>query len=310
MSTRTGLTRLARSILHAQCGAATLQQLEAAGVTRSFIANQVNARRWTRDGHHCVLAHNHTPTREQRMWLAVLSPATLAALAAWSALQTAGFTFFGRELDYLHIVVPRGGRCPDVVGVVVHESRRFGVQDIDPDSPIPRLRLPRSSLDAAAWQPSVQYACALLAAVVQQRICAVEELADQMQYVGRIRHKAHMRLALHDIAGGAEALSEIDVAALCRRFGLRPPDRQRIRRDRNGRRRYLDCEWVLSDGSIVVLEVDGSHHLKVEHWESDMKRERGVVISGRRVLRATAGEARHDQAELAADLEAIGVPRG
>jgi hypothetical protein len=40
-----------------------------------------------------------------------------------------------------------------------------------------------------------------------------------------------------------------------------------------------------------------------------MKRERGVVISGRRVLRATAFEARNEQPELVADLEAIGIPR-
>lgn len=73
--------------------------------------------------------------------------------------------------------------------------------------------------------------------------------------------------------------------------------------------RYLDCEWILPDGSVVALEIDGAHHMEVEHWENDMKRERGVVISGRRVLRATANEARYEQSELAADLEAIGVPR-
>lgn len=117
-----------------------------------------------------------------------------------------------------------------------------------------------------------------------------------------------MRLALHDIAGGAEALSEIDVADLCRRFGLRPPARQQVRRDRTGRRRYLDCEWRLED-AIVVLEVDGSHHVEVEHWEADLRRERGIVVSGRRVLRATAHEVRHDQASVAADLAAAGVPR-
>lgn len=60
----------------------------------------------------------------------------------------------------------------------------------------------------------------------------------------------------------------------------------------------------------MVLEVDGSHHLLVEHWEADMRRERTVVISGRQVLRATANEARHDQAVIAADLAAAGVPPG
>jgi very-short-patch-repair endonuclease len=59
----------------------------------------------------------------------------------------------------------------------------------------------------------------------------------------------------------------------------------------------------------VVLEVDGSHHLDVEHWGADIKRERKVVITRRTVLRATAFEARYEQAELAADLLAIGIPR-
>ena len=81
-----------------------------------------------------------------------------------------------------------------------------------------------------------------------------------------------------------------------------------MRRDPAGRRRYLDCEWELEDGRVVVLEVDGSHHVEVGHWEADMKRERAIVVSRRTVLRCTANEARHDQAALAADLRAAGVP--
>jgi hypothetical protein len=244
------------------------------------------------------------------MWLAVLDPVVPVALAGITALESAGFTFFGRELKRIHIVFPRGARPGRFTWAQLHESRRFVPDDVDPSSLIPRTFVPRSALDAGAWQPSIRYACALLAAVVQQGLCTAGELADELPRVGRIRHKAQMRLAIVDIAGGAEALSELDIAAMCRRFGLRQPDRQRIRRDRQGRKRYLDCEWTLSDGSIVVLEVDGAHHLQVEHWEADMKRERGVVIGGRKVLRATANEARNDQAGLVQDLRAVGVPRG
>ena len=73
-------------------------------------------------------------------------------------------------------------------------------------------------------------------------------------------------------------------------FGLAPPTRQVIRRDAAGRRRYLDAEWLLPSGEIVVLEVDGSHHLDVANWQADMKRERSVVVSRRWVLRATTLE--------------------
>lgn len=118
-----------------------------------------------------------------------------------------------------------------------------------------------------------------------------------------------MRLVLDDIAGGAEALGEMDVARLCHQHGLMEPQRQVRRRDRSRRVRYLDCECTLPDGRIVVLEVDGSHHLSVEHWEADLQRERGVVLDHRMVLRASTQEVRLDGASLAADLAAAGVPR-
>ena len=295
-------------LLRNQAGVATIEQLVGQGLTESAVRAQVAARRWQRQGSRCVVAHNHLLTRRQQMWVAILDPVGLTALAGMSALEVAGFRFFGREVECIHVVVRRGARYHRMPGVTIHESRRFAPPDVVRLHAIPSTALPRSALDAAAWQPFPRYACGVLAAVVQQRLCTAHELSDELRYVGRIRHKQPMRLALLDIAGGAEALSELDVGVLCRRHALQEPVRQRVRRDENGRRRYLDCEWDLPDGSVVVLEVDGSHHFEVGHWEADMRRERQVVISRRRVLRCTANEARHDQWALAADLRAAGVP--
>jgi very-short-patch-repair endonuclease len=65
----------------------------------------------------------------------------------------------------------------------------------------------------------------------------------------------------------------------------------------------------LKDGRRVVLEVDGAHHLDVGSWQVDMRRERGLVVGGSQVLRATAIELRVEPALVVADLQAIGVPR-
>ena len=295
-------------LLRHQNGVATYRQLVGAGMTRDEVRACVDARRWQRMGRHCLLSHNFEPTRRQLMWVAVLDPPELAVLGGFTALQLRGFTFFGREPELIHVVVTRGATYHRLPGLKIHESRRLKEPDISHEDGLPCTSVPRSALDAAAWQPYPRYACGVLAAVVQQRLCTPQDLANELPFVGRIRHKAHMRLAVADIGGGAEALSEIDIAAMCRRFDLKPPDRQTVRTDRQGRKRYLDCEWFLGDGQVVVLEVDGSHHAEVQHWEADMKRERGIVISGRRVLRATANEARHEQAALVADLLAIGVP--
>jgi hypothetical protein len=302
------VTDLAR-LLRSQCGVATIDQLVAGGLTRHEVTAQVAGGRWRRLGDRCVLTHNHVPTREQQRWLAVLDYRVPAALAGCTALEVAGFRYFGRELELIHVVVPRGATYRRLPEVKVHESRRFTDRDIVRVHGCPTTPLPRSALDAAAWQPFPRYAAGLLAAVVQQRICTATELAEELRFVGRIRHKQTMRLTLQDVAGGAEALSELDVAALCRTFGIDQPDRQVVRLDPSGRRRYLDCEWRLPDGSVVVLEIDGAHHMDERHWAADMKRDRREVVRGRRVIRCTAYEARHEADSVAEDLIALGIPR-
>jgi len=149
----------------------------------------------------------------------------------------------------------------------------------------------------------------MIAAAVQRRVCTVPELDEALGYVGRVRHKRYMRLALQDVAAGAESLGEIDVTRLCQRFGLVPPVRQSRRRDSRGRSRYLDCEWRLPEKGVVVLEIDGSHHMDVENWQDDMRRERSIVRTRRWVLRATALEVRLEPSLIASDLVALGVPR-
>jgi hypothetical protein len=302
---RAGLGHLVRK----QSGVVTLEQLQAVGLSRSFIASQVDAARWARWARDVVLLHNTHPTRDQLMWIALLDAGQPAALASHTSLEQCGFRGFAAEAKLIHIVVPRGAKCANLPGVVVHESRRFGASDVRIYGGLPCTEVARSTIDAAAWQRWPRFAVAMLAAVVQQRVSDVDELSAALRTVGRVNHKRYMRQALADIAGGAESLGEIDVAKLCRRFRVRPPDRQKLRRDPSGRRRYLDCEWDLGDGEIVVLEIDGSHHHLVEYWEADMKRERQVVISRRWVLRATASEVRLDGAAVMRDLIAMGVPR-
>lgn len=298
------------SLWRRQAGVATLAQLLAAGLTHGEVEAQIAGGRWRRYGVRCIVDHNSEPTRMQKMWVALLDNQVPAALAGMTALEVNGFRFFGHEYELIHVVIQHGSVYHLFPGVKVHESRRFDPSHIElsPDG-LPHLPLGRSTLDAAAWQPYPRYACGVIAAAVQQRIVRPIELEAAMQYVGRIRHKQFMRLAIADIAGGAEALSEIDVARMCRRFGIVEPDRQCKRRDADGRIRYLDADWKLPDGSQVTLEIDGSHHLRVESWEADMRRQRRVGSRHHHVLRCTANEARYDQPALVQDLVAYGVPR-
>ena len=292
-------SRLARLLSH-QDNVATIAQLVAAGVSAHGVKAHVDARRWTRYGDRCVVTHNSTPTRAQWRWVAVLDNRGPARSPA-SALEVGGSPSSARA-GLIHVVVQRGARYHRFPGVKVHESRRFSPADVVVARGFPASGRPVGHR-RGRWQPFPRYACGVLAAVVQQRICSARDLDAALQTVGRVRHKQAMRLAVDDISGGAEALSEIDVADDVP--PLRPATATAAAAS-GGTGRAAGGTSTASgsceDGRVVVLEVDGSHHVEVEHWEADMKRERGIVISRRTVLRCTANEARHEQAALAGDL--------
>lgn len=292
-----------------QAGVIRRDNVEHLGLTRAFIRNQLKASRWTQWGDHVLLMQNSAPTRQQLMMMAVLDVGHPAALASHTSLELAGFKSFATEANDVHLIIPHGARCYSFAGVRVHESRRLRPEFLIELGGLPCTDVARSAIDAAAWQPWSRFACALVAAVVQQQLCTVNDLEKAMQHVGRVRHKAHLREALRDIRGGSQALSEIDLIRVCRRYGIQEPDRQVRRHDSEGRLRYLDAEWKLKDGRRVVLEVDGAHHLEVTSWQGDMRRERRLVVGGARVLRATAIELRVEPTLVVADLREIGVPQ-
>jgi hypothetical protein len=217
-----------------QNGVIHRDQCRAIGVHRSYVRNQLDAKRWTAWGDKVLLLQNARPSRRQLMWIAILDARPLAALCSHTSLELAGFRSFAAEAKEIHLLIPRGTKVTRFPGVVVHESRRLGEARWTEDRGLRRTEDSRSVIDAAAWQPWPRFACLMLAAAVQQRLCTPADLEHALSYVGRVRHKAYLRVALADIARGAHSLGELDVAAICRKFGLAPPERQMRRRDRGG----------------------------------------------------------------------------
>jgi hypothetical protein len=116
-----------------------------------------------------------------------------------------------------------------------------------------------------------------------------------------------MRATLADIAGGAEALSELDFSRLLRRFGLPEPDRQAERRDASGRRRWLDALW---EAAKLIVEVDGLWHMDAVAWWEDMRRDNEFTVNGYRVLRFPAFAVRYQPEAVARQVRgALGLGR-
>lgn len=299
------------ALVERQCRVVTRAQLRDHGIGAGAVRAAVAAERWSLVGDRVILLQTGEPTLAQSWWIGVLHAADwtagTAGLSAWTGLEADGLRGF--ESPLAHVVVRRGAHVPQLPGLKVHESRRLELSDLHPSRTPPRTLTERSAVDAAVWTSNVRLACALLCAVVQQRLSTAERIRECLEGAGKVRHRRYLLATLADIAGGAHSLAELDVGRVCRRAGLAEPARQRVRRDQNGRKRYVDCEWDLPDGRVVVLEVDGSQHMEVAQWWADMPRQRGVTGWGRLVLRCAAIELRITPQAVAADLAAAGVPR-
>ena len=296
-----------RVLAERQHGVLSRRSLDALGVGDTVVRAQVQAERWQAIGDEVVLLQNAPPNRQQLMWIAVLD-AGECALGSHTSLELVGFRSFATEAELIHLVIPKGNKVTSLVGVKVHESRRLHPEETILTNGLPRTPTARAVLDAAAWQPYPRFAATMVAAAVQQRIVAIGELETALRAVGRIRHKIYLREAVTDAAGGSQSLGELDLARMCRSFGLTLPNRQVRRRDASGVWRFLDAEWEVRGGEVVVLEVDGGQHMDAFSWQADLRRERWIVVGRKRVLRATNFEVRHEPAYLISDLIALGVP--
>jgi hypothetical protein len=263
--------------------------------------------RWASHSTTVVALQTGPLSAEQLPWLGVLHAGSGSALTHASATELAGLRW-QRPDDLVHVMTSKGDLVPPLHGFFFHQTRRPFQRWIEPDAFPPRLRLEHAACLLAERQRGARAAIGLLAAVVQQGLSTTEPLERAAGEIRKLRHGRVLRLALGDIAGGAQSFAEIDVGRLCEESGLMAPTRQSIRLDKEGRRRYLDCEWRFVDGRRIALEVDGAFHLTTEHWWRDMRRERAIVIGGTQVLRCSSIELRVSPDDVMEDLRLIGVP--
>ncbi len=249
-----------------------------------------------------MVLHNGELTRRQAWRVARINCGPRAALIAFTAAEAHGLRNW--ERDAVHVLVPNGTREPRPAGIAVrlHHRRSWA----EPAGEVQRL--PDALLVAASTFASPRPACGILAAAVQQRLTSAPALHAALDEAAKLTHRAALRAAIGDLGQGSQALSEIDFYALCKRYRLPLPERQTIRREPSGRRRYLDATWRRSDGRLVVAEVDGALHLAVTRWWDDQLRQNELSLADALVLRFPSVIIRTEPATVAAQLRrALGL---
>jgi Protein of unknown function (DUF559) len=277
-------------------------------MTRSQLRWQIASGRWQNPARGVVVAQSGPLTDRQLLRAALLRAGPRSVLAGLTAARLDGLKGFDDKRPLgetqIYLIVPDGYKRhtpPLGLTVITHYSQFLGDADVHPTRHPRRTRMARSLVDAAAWMPTGRGAAAVLSAGVQQRLVRVADLALVADRTENLRRRRLITQTLGDIAGGSQAISELDFLRLVvRPFGLPIPSRQSARRDRQGRRRWIDAAW---DDAKIAVEIDGAQHTEdpLQRWD-DMERDLDLTLDGYRTLRFPAWLVRNNPEYVARRL--------
>jgi hypothetical protein len=275
---------------------------------RAAVRHHLRQGRWRTLCPGLLLTSNAELNHAQRLWAATLLAGPGARLGGLSAVIEGGVTFSRSRDATVHVLVP-GDRRPssrvtrmpaDMPPVRVHRTTVLPAAHCQTGRP-PRTTMARSVIDAASWAGSDREAQLIVLTSCQQGRVLAEELHDALRLLPRCRRHRLIGTTIRDVEGGAGALSEIDFLALCRRFRIPAPERQKRRKDDSGRVRFIDAYWP---AARLQVEIDGAYHAEVRQWGADAIRQNAIWISGERVLRFPAWIIRENPHLVATQLKA------
>ncbi|MEO9321886.1 hypothetical protein ABFT23_00240 [Nocardioides sp. C4-1] len=295
-----------RRLVGDQAGIVARRQLTAIGIDWDAVDAHVAARRWVVRTPRVVSTVTGVLTTEQRRWVGVLHAGPRSILGGLTAASRHGLASW--ERDDVTVLVDDELSFEHVPGVRFFRSRRPFRLLTSTKPGIPSALLEPAILLWAAYSAPPRVGVGVLAAAVQQRLTTAERLTEWIDQLHPLRRAKVFRSALGDIALGAHSAAELDVARMCLLARMPRPVRQRPRVDRSGKRRWTDCEWVTSEGRVVVLEVAGPAHQEAATWDDDLRRLRRITAHDRVVVQCSSRELRHEPRQVAVDLIALGVP--
>lgn len=240
---------------------------------------QLRARRWQRVWTRSIGLTTGEVSVRGRQWAAVFEGGDRGMLDGEASLVASGLTGYDPS-PTIRVSVPRGVKPLAGRGLDIRRTRRWSAVD-RVEVGVPRTRVRVAAVRAAMWAKSDKQAALLLTMPVQQGMTTAEHVGRALLDVRRDRRRELMHAVVTDLLGGVRSIGELDFARECRRRGLPEPDRQVVRRGRDGRY-YLDVCW---DDFALVVEIDGIHHTWATSVVPDALRQNEVALARYLVLR-------------------------
>lgn len=270
--------RIADALADPYGGVVSRAELAAHGVTRDHVRRAVANLVWSVAGRRTIAVHRGPLSDGALRYRALWETHPSAALDGVSALQVAGLRHF--ETTGMHVSVQHRVTPAKADGVHVHKiARRVDHEVLQ--AGLARTRTEVACVRAAHWERTDRQAATVLLMTVQQRLTTPHQLSAAVRAIPGRNRRLFVRDVVGDIAGGVQALHELDFARMCRRAGLPEPTRQQVVQTPQGRC-YLDAAWPERDLSV---EIDGVQHSWGLNRALDDLKSNEVVLRGGRVLR-------------------------
>jgi hypothetical protein len=196
--------------------------------------------------------------------------------------------------SFIDVIVPRTCYRKDVGYVRLHPTTRVPSR-VGENNYIQIAPIPRAVVDAALSLTNVRDVRALVAGLVQQRRCTIEQLEAELGQ-SRLKGSSTLKLVFAEVAAGAESAPEIDLMRLVKRARLPTP--------LYNPKLYLGEKFLAKPDAwwkemSVAAEVDSREwHLGPEDWQRTMIRHDVMTAAGIQVLHLTPAMIRTEPAEV------------
>ncbi len=231
-------------------------------------------------------------TVDQREMAALLYAGRYSTITGLSALRRYGLAVPATTLT--DVLVPRSCGKLDHDYVRLHRTTRVPMR-VAEQTYIQIAMIPRAAIDAALYMTSVRDIRGLIAGLVQQGRCSVEQLEAELGQ-SRLRNSASLRMVLAEVTDGARSSPEADLMNLIRASGLPTPLYNPLLYVGKNFLASPDLWWKERG---VAAEVDSREwHMSPEAWEGTMSRHDRMAAAGIRVLHFSPRKIRDEPGEV------------
>lgn len=198
----------------------------------------------------------------------------------------------------LHLLLPHGRHRTSSDFVLVERTVRLPEQrNVRGFACAP---IARAAIDASRRLTNLSQGRALLAELVQRRMCTPRELAVELREA-QIRGTALPRLVLREVRGGVRSVAEADAKRLLTAHNIPHALWNCDIYDEHGQ--WLGCPDAVWLELGVVLEIDSLEwHLSPADYRKALARHRRMTAAGLLVVHVTPGTIRDQPTEFLAEL--------